>query len=140
MVYMLEKTFFNDELDLGLAWQNICFKGKDIAQILGYSDTNEAIRKHVSENHKIEPIFRQPVKTTGWSETYFIDEAGFYELVFGSKLETAKKFCDWVFTQVLPSIRKYGQYKLFDNPNNKMFKIENEIDLHCKVVDYIRSF
>ena len=42
----------------------------------------------------------------------FIDEAGFYELIFISKLEAAKKFRDWVFTTVLPSIRKYGQYKL----------------------------
>ena len=71
--------------------QNVWFKGKDVAQILGYSDTNQAIRKHVSENHKIKHIFRQPVKTTGWSQTYFIDEAGFYELVFSSKLETTKK-------------------------------------------------
>ena len=60
----------------------------------------------------------------------FIDEAGFYELVFSSKLEAAKKFCDWVFSTVLPSIRKSGYCKLFDNPNNKMFKIENEMDLH----------
>ena len=59
---------------------------------------------------------------------------------FGSKLETAKKFRNWVFTQVLPSIRKYGQYKLFDNPNNKMFKIKNETDLHCKVVHLIRNY
>ena len=100
MVYMLEKIFSNDESDLELASfiadkQNIWFKGKDIVQILGYSDTNQAVRKHVSENHKIKHIFRQPVKTTGWSETYFIDEAGFYEVVFGSKLETAKKFRDW---------------------------------------------
>ena len=64
----------------------------------------------------------------------------FMNVVFGSKLETAKKFCNWVFTQVLPSIRKYGQYKLFDNPNNKMFKIENETDLHCKVVHLIRNY
>ena len=71
--------------------QNVWFKGKDVAQILGYNDTNQAIRKHVSENHKIKHIFRQPVKTTGWSQTYFVDEAGFYELVFSSKLETAKK-------------------------------------------------
>ncbi|CAH3145052.1 unnamed protein product, partial [Porites lobata] len=79
-------------------------------------------------------------ETRRWSETYFIDEAGFYELVFGSKLKTAKKIRDWVFTQVLPSIRKHGQYKLFDNPNNHMFKFENEFDLHTKVVEYIRRF
>lgn len=52
----------------------------------------------------------------------------------------AGKFRDWVFSHVLPSIRKYGQYKLFDNPNNKMFKIENETDLHNKVVDLIRKY
>lgn len=69
---------------------------------------------------------------------FFISEPGFYSLVFTSKLEAAKKFQDWVFSQVLPSIRKYGQYKLSDNPNNLMFKIENETDLHCKVVEYIR--
>ena len=46
----------------------------------------------------------------------------------------------WVTSQVLPSKRKYGQFKLFDNPNNNMFEIENETDLHCKVVQYIRRF
>lgn len=45
-----------------------------------------------------------------------------------------------MFSKVLPSIRKYGQYKLFDNPNNNMFKIENETDLDYKVVQYIRQF
>ena len=56
-----------------------------------------------------------------------------YFNVLSSKLESAKKFKHWVTSQVLPSIRKYGQYNLFDNPNNNMFKIENETDLHCKV-------
>ena len=45
----------------------------------------------------------------------FIDEAGFYELVFKSKLETAKIFREWVFAKVLPSIRKYGYYKMIDS-------------------------
>ena len=85
-------------------------------------------------------IFRQPVETTGWSQIYFIDEAGFYELVFSSKLLAAKKFGDWVFTTVLPSIRKYGQYKLFDSPWNKMIMIGNETDLHYKVVGLMRRY
>ena len=70
----------------------------------------------------------------------YINESGFYSLLLSSKLETAKKFKHWITSQVLPSIRKYGYYKLFDNPNNKMFKIENEEDLHCKVVELIRNF
>ena len=119
MENMLEKTFKNEDLGIELTsyidkQQNIWFRGKDVARILGYRDTNQAIRKHVSENHKIKHIFRQPVETTGWSMTYFIDEAGFFELVFSSKLKAAKKFRDWVFTKVLPSTRKYSYYKLFN--------------------------
>ena len=70
----------------------------------------------------------------------FINEPGFYELVFSSKLEFAKRFRQWVFTTVLPSIRKYGQYKLFDSPWNKMIMIGNETDLHYKVVNLIRRY
>ena len=70
----------------------------------------------------------------------FINESGFYYLVLSSKLESAKKFKHWVTSQVLPSIRKYGQYKLFDSPWNKMIMIGNETDLHYKVVDLIRRY
>ena len=70
----------------------------------------------------------------------FINEPGFYELVFGSKLVFAKTFRQWVFTTVLPSIRKYGQYKMFDSPWNKMIVIGNETDLHYKVVQLIRNY
>ena len=69
-----------------------------------------------------------------------INEPGFYELVFSSKLEAAKKFRQWVFNIVLPSIRKYGQYKMFDSPWNKMIMISNETDLHYKVVQLIRNY
>ena len=115
------------------------------------------IERHVSKNHKMLQLYRGPETgrqqndtrgpETGYQQNdtrgkycIFIDEAGFYELVFSSKLEAAKKFRDWVFSIVLPSIRTFGDYKLFDNPNNKMFKIENEMDLHCKVVHLIRNF
>ena len=70
------------------------------------------------------------VKTTPQgSLCTFINESGFYSLILSSLLETAKKFKHWVTSQVLPSIRKYGQYKLFDNPI-----------IRCKVVDMIRRF
>ena len=78
--------------------------------------------------------------TGGLQQSFFINESGFYSLVLSSKLKTAKKLKHWVTSQVLPSIRKFGYYKLFDNPNNKMFKIENEMDLHCKVVRLIRNY
>lgn len=69
-----------------------------------------------------------------------INESGFYSIILSLKLESAKKFKYWVTSQVLPSTRKYGQYELFENPNNHMFKMENETDHHCRVVQYIRRF
>ena len=142
---MLEKSFHNTDLDIDLTSfidnkQNVWFKSKDVALILGYSDTDQAIR------YNVDPEDRKffPVNCTGNSQRgrppIFINEPGFSSLALSSKLETAKKFQHWVTSQVLPSIRKYGQYKLFDNPNNKMFRIDNETDLHCKVVDYICRF
>ena len=115
---MLEKLFHNADLDIELTSyiddkQNVWFRGKDIAKILGYSITDQAIRKHVSDNHK--QLICCPVEIKGQQNemrgkwTTFIDEAAFYELVFSSKLLAAKKFLDWVFEKVLPSICKYGQ-------------------------------
>ena len=162
---MIEKMFVNDDLEIELTSfiddkQNVWFRGKDVARMLGYSDTDQAIRKNVSENHKIiHLVYPQmlprrldgskkysPAKSAGQQNDTrgkwctFIDEADSYELVFSSKLESAKRFCDWVFTTVLPSIRKYGQYKLFDSPWNKMIMIGNETDLHYKVVDLMRRY
>ena len=65
-----------------------------------------SINRHVSENHKRKILLKQPGDLPGCSMTYFIDEAGFYELVFSSKLPTAKLFREWVFTKVLPLMIK----------------------------------
>ena len=113
---MIEKKFINKEMGIEITSfldkrQNIFFIGKDVAKILGYRDTNQAIRKHVDEEDRKS----YPVETTGqvrW--IIFINESGFYSLILSSKLETAKKFKRWVTSVVLPSIRKYGFYKMLD--------------------------
>ena len=167
---MLEKKFTNEELGIKMKsyidkQQNVWFKGKDVAQILGYRDTDNAVRRHISIENKMTQFLQpkcSPGKTPGQQNNTkvkcspgktpgqqndtrgkyctFINEPGFYELVFGSKLEFAKKFRQWVFTSVLPSIRKYVQYKLFDSPWNKMIMIGNETDLHYKVVQLIKNY
>ena len=120
MVNMLKKDFKNEELGIELKsfidkHQNIFFIGKDVAKILGYRDTNQAIRKHVDDEDR--KYF--PVETTGYSKRgrppIIINESGFYSLVLSSKLETSKKFKHWVTSEVLPDIRKFGYYKLFDS-------------------------
>ena len=103
---MLVKKFKNDNLGLEINTyidknQNIFFIGKDVAKILGYQDTNQAIRKHVDE----EDRKRYPVETTGYTKggrpPIIINESGFYSLVLSSKLETAKKFKRWITSENL---------------------------------------
>ena len=113
----LEKVFINKHLGIKFKSYideklNIWFKAKEVAKILGYRDTTQAIRKNVS----IEDKYKGGVQTTGGLQNcVFINESGFYSLVFSSKLETAKFFKRWVFSKVLPSIRKYGYYKIMDS-------------------------
>ena len=125
--------------------QNTWFLGKEVAELLGYSNVRKAIWNHVDSEDKKLICWRTQNgdgKNSDLRGIYytFINESGFYSLVLSSKLETTKKFKHWITSEVLPSIRKFGYYKLFDNPNNKMFKIENEMDLHSKVVELIRNF
>ena len=151
MVYIIEKKFFNGDLEIELTSfiddkQNVWFRGKDIASILGYSNVRKAIWVHVKSEDK-QQIFTPHASVPKMGKVApsgsmcpYINESDFYSLVLSSKLEAAKKFKHWVTSQVLPSIRKYGQYHLFDSPCNKMIMIGNETDLHYKVVDLIRKY
>ena len=83
------------------------FVGKDVADALGYVDTADAIKKHVDPEDKLTRRFADSGQNR---EMYIINESGMYDLVFGSKLPTAKKFKRWVTSEVLPAIRKHGGY------------------------------
>ena len=143
-------TYENKELGLSVdtivdSKQVVYFKAKDVAESLGYSNTRDAILKHVPEKYKynlndlIRVAFRDSSKNQH-PDTIYISEPGLYALIFSSRLETSVLFQNWVFSSVLPSIRKYGYYRHFNNSKNDCFKIENEEDLHVKVVSYIKRF
>lgn len=83
--------------------------GKDVAQALGYSNTKDAVSRHVDTEDKRGSRFPTP---SGQQELTIINESGLYSLVLGSKLPSAKKFKRWVTSEVLPSIRKNGMYLL----------------------------
>ena len=112
----LEKSFTNRQLGIKLNSYidekcRVWFQAKQVALILGYKKTEDAIKRHVSESNKIKKV--HPRETRGCTFTFYITEAGFYELVFRSILPAAKMFRQWVFSKVLPSIRKYGYFKMF---------------------------
>lgn len=81
--------------------------GKDVATALGYSDTSDALKRHVDEEDKLTRRFTDSGQNR---EMYIINESGLYSLVLSSKLPGAKKFKHWVTSEVLPSIRKHGAY------------------------------
>lgn len=82
------------------------FVGKDVADILGYSNPQKAIRDHIKDKHKtVNETF-----TVNGTAPVLIDEAGVYSLVMRSKLPKAEEFQEWVTSEVLPTIRKTGGY------------------------------
>lgn len=106
------------------------FFGKDVAKALGYANVRDAIKVHVKEKHrkalKYKACRDSRLSKTLWcdndfSDKIFIDEPGVYALIFQCKLESAERFQDLVYEEVLPAIRCTGEYK-FD----KKDKIESE--------------
>lgn len=97
--------------------EKIYFVGKDIANILGYSNTKKAITDHVDDDDKGVT----KCDTLGGKQSLIIiNESGLYSLILSSKMPKAKQFKHWITAEVLPSIRKHGMYAtkdLLDNPD-----------------------
>lgn len=100
------------------------FVGKDVATVLGYKNTKDALLKHVDDDDKLG----SRITTSGQArEMVTINESGVYSLIFGSKLDSAKRFKKWVTSEVLPAIRKHGSYMtnekaeaLINRPNDTL--------------------
>lgn len=84
------------------------FVGKDVATALGYANPKNAVPTHVSEEDKLSTQIEYAGQRR---EVTVINESGLYALIFGSKLESAKRFKHWVTSEVLPAIRKTGAYQ-----------------------------
>ena len=86
------------------------FVGKDVAEALGYSQTDKAILRHVDEDDRMKHMVTDSMGRK--QQTFIINESGLYSLVLSSKLEQAKAFKRWVTSEVLPLIRQTGTYSL----------------------------
>lgn len=85
------------------------FVGKDVAVALGYENPQKAVRTHVDADDKGVTEMDTP---GGRQNITIINESGLYALIFGSKLDSAKRFKRWVTHEVLPAIRKTGTYSI----------------------------
>ncbi len=97
------------------------FVGKDVAEALGYSNSRKALADHVAEEDK---GVTKCDTLGGKQDLAVINESGLYALIFGSKLESAKRFKHWVTSEVLPSIRKHGVYAVDELLNNPEMAIK----------------
>jgi anti-repressor protein len=119
------------EID-GEAW----LVGKDVAEILGYTNTRDALAKHVDEEDKATVAIHDGSQNRNVTA---INESGLYSLILSSKLPSAKKFKHWVTSDVLPSIRKHGVYmtdetlaQALQDPDNLIKILTNLKELKAK--------
>lgn len=95
------------------------FVGKDVAGILGYSNTRKALLDHVDEEDKTDGVtIRDSIGRE--QAPVLINESGLYSLILSSKMPNARRFKRWVTSEILPTIRKHGVYatdELIANPD-----------------------
>lgn len=103
-------NFENHEVRSLLINSEPWFVGKDVADVLGYKNQNDALSKHVDVEDKDTIAIRDSISRN--RNTPIINESGLYSLVLSSKLPSAKKFKRWVTSEVLPALRKTGQYQV----------------------------
>lgn len=110
---LIEKTFENNNIRIITKNEDVWFVGKDVASALGYSNTRDALSKHVDIDDKLTVAkcdAQKVLNDTMARSIVLINESGMYSLVLSSKLPSAKLFKKWVTSEVLPSIRKHGGY------------------------------
>lgn len=134
-------NFENHEVRSLLLNNEPWFVGKDVAEALGYSKARNAIATHIDSEDKKDA----PIQGTlgGVQEMTVINESGLYSLVLSSKLPSAKKFKRWVTSEVLPALRKTGQYQVKDLSGSELMaraliEAQNVLAAKDKVIEEMK--
>lgn len=114
------------------------FVGKDVANILGYSNTRKALQDHVDlEDKKDGVTIRDSIGRN--QKPTVINESGLYSLILSSKMPNAKKFKHWVTSEVLPAIRKHGAYMTDEKAFNVVHNKNGLADLLQQAADQLKQ-
>ena len=114
------------------------FVGKDIAEVLGYSNSRKAILDHVDDEDKIDGVtIRDSIGRD--LAAVVISESGLYAVSFGSKMASAKRFKHWVTSEVLPQIRKNGSYQKRLTPEEMMRIQLGMVDDHENRIEHLEN-
>lgn len=112
------------------------FVGKDVTDVLGYSNSRKALGDHVDDEDKLV----SQIVTAGQNRTQtLINESGLYSLIFSSKLDSAKRFKRWVTSEVLPELRKTGTYQAKPLTTSEQIQLiakgNNELDERITTIE-----
>ena len=110
--------------------------GKDVASILGYSRTADALKAHVDDEDKGVGKIQTP---GGKQNMQIINESGLYSLIISSKMPNAKKFKHWVTSEVLPAIRKHGAYMTDEKAFDVVHNASGLADLLQQAADQLKA-
>ena len=114
------------------------FVGKDVANILGYSNTRKALQDHVDlEDKKDGVTIRDSIGRN--QKPTVINESGLYSLILSSKMPNAKRFKHWVTSEVLPTIRKNGAYMTDEKAFNVVHNKNGLADLLQQAADQLKQ-
>ena len=102
------------------------FVGSDVARCLGYKDTDQALRQHIYDHYKLTRQFNGSGQNR---DMIIINEAGLYQLIFTSKLPSAKIFANWVYSEVLPTMRKIGFDRSMEILQQEVSRLQNENEM-----------
>ena len=134
-------NFENHEVRSLLLNNEPWFVGKDVADVLGYKNPNDALSKHVDSEDKDVIAIRDTIGRN--QKLVSINESGLYSLVLSSKLPSAKKFKRWVTSEVLPALRKTGQYQVKDLSGSELMaraliEAQNVLAAKDKVIEEMK--
>lgn len=107
------------------------FVGKDVAQVLGYSNTRDALNKHVDIEDKNTVAIRDG---KGNPNQTLINESGLYSLILSSKLPQAREFKRWVTSEVLPQIRRTGGYIPINDTDDEKLILAKAVGIFQRTV------
>ena len=116
------------------------FNYNQLARSIGYSDPKGALRKHTDKKDRIQlQYINHSFNIKQQPQTLYLSESGMYKLMLKSKMPKAKLFADWVTDDVLPSIRKYGYYKMkqsYDSEKTELLERINYLEKQQKLMKY----
>jgi len=116
----------------------IWFNGKELTLALEYKDTKDAIKSHIDKNDRTQlKNINHSINTNQHPNSIYINESGLYKLMFSSKMKKAKNFTNWITNDVLPSIRKYGYYKMkksYEKDKNDLLEKINYLEKQNKLM------